>query len=186
MVWAPAPDARLRTYGGRQPTLRARIGPDLAGWCRGDGAAGIMGAVNYEDRTDLLPPDQVVSSSLLLKLQRTAEASRLMTLSLDDPSPSVSSAAYEVILLRVVEDTAPGSGAPAQARAVEEDAMLCGYRFGRLALVSRHRRSLLAWCPIRSGVRLSFVMALRWCGRLRCWSGPAGWTAPTAARRWRR
>src|SRR5262252_7967431 len=109
---------------GHQPTLRAPDESCLAGWCRGDGGTGIMGAVNYEDRTDLLPPDQVVSSSLLLKLRRTAEASKLMTLSLADPSPlGVSSAAYEVILLRVVEDTAPGRGAPAQARAVEKDAM---------------------------------------------------------------
>lgn len=99
-----------------------------------------MGAVNYEDRTDLLPPDQVVSGSLLLKLRRTAGAARLMALSLNDPSPSVSSAAYKVIHQRVVEDTAPGSGAPAEAAAVEEDAMLCGYRFGRLALGRPGRR----------------------------------------------
>lgn len=64
-----------------------------------------------------------------------------MTLSLDDPaSVPVSSAAYEAILLRVVEDTAPDSGAPAEARAAEEDAMLCGYRFGRLALGPLPRR----------------------------------------------
>ena len=53
-------------------------------------------------------------------------------------------AAREVIALRAAEDTAPGSGAPPGARAVEEDAMLCGYRFGRLALGSRRRRRLVS------------------------------------------
>jgi hypothetical protein len=45
--------------------------------------------VNYEDRTDLLPPDQVVSGSLLAKLRRATEAARLMTLSLDAQSPGL-------------------------------------------------------------------------------------------------
>jgi hypothetical protein len=45
-----------------------------------------------------------------------------------------------VIVARVAEDTAPGSGAPVPAAVVEEDAMLCGYRFGRLALGPLPRR----------------------------------------------
>lgn len=96
---------------------------------------GILRTVNYEDRTDLLPPEVVVSASLLSKLRRAPEAARLMRASASDPSAvSVSSAAYEAIVQRVAEDTAPDQGAPPEARAVEEDAMLCGYRFGRLAL----------------------------------------------------
>ena len=99
--------------------------------------------MNYEDRTDLLPPEQVVSGSLLAKLRLIPGAARLLTLSLDTQERSVSSAAYEAIVLRAAEDTAPDSGAPAEARAAEEDAMLCGYRFGRLALGSLHRRRRL-------------------------------------------
>jgi hypothetical protein len=92
--------------------------------------------VNYEDRTDLLPPEQVVSASLLAALRLIPDVARLMTLCLERQQRSVSSAAYEAIVMRAAEDTAPGSGAPAGARAAEEDAMLCGYRFGRLALGS--------------------------------------------------
>jgi hypothetical protein len=102
--------------------------------------------VNYEDRTDLLPPERVLSRSLLSRLRRAPEAARLMTSSCSDPSSvAVNAAAYEAILQRVVEDTAPDRGAPPEARAVEEDAMLCGYRFGRLALGPLpHTRMILA------------------------------------------
>jgi hypothetical protein len=93
-----------------------------------------MGAVNYEDRTDLLPPEQVVSGSLLAKLGRIPDVAQLMVLCLDMQKRSVSPAAYEAIVLRAAQDTAPDSGAPAGARAAEEDAMVCGYGFGRLAL----------------------------------------------------
>jgi len=100
-----------------------------------------MSVVNYEDREDLLPPDQVVSGSLLSKLWLTREAARYMRQSLDGSPPvEPSPGAYEAIVLRVAEDTAPGSGAPAVARAAEEDAMLCGYRFGQLALGPLPRR----------------------------------------------
>lgn len=100
-----------------------------------------MSGVNYDDRTDLLPPDRVVSASLLSELRLTREAARFMVMSLEDPaSVAVSPAAREAILLRVAEDTAPGTGAPAEARAAEEDAMLCGYRFGRLVLGPLPRR----------------------------------------------
>jgi hypothetical protein len=96
--------------------------------------------VNYEDRTDLLPPEQVVSAPLLAELRLIPDAARLMTLFLDMQGRSVSSAAYEAIVLRAAEDIAPGRGAPAGEWAAEEDAMLCGYRFGRLALGSLPRR----------------------------------------------
>jgi hypothetical protein len=96
--------------------------------------------MNYEDRTDLLPPEQVVSGPLLARLRLIPDAAWLMAHSLEMQKRSVSSAAYEAILLRAAEDTAPGSGAPAVARAAEEDAMFCGYRFGRLALGSPPRR----------------------------------------------
>ena len=96
--------------------------------------------MNYEDRTDLLPPEQVVSAPLLATLRLIPDVARLITLCLDRLERSVSSAAYEAIVLRAAEDTAPGSVAPAGARVAEEDAMLCGYRFGRLALGSLPRR----------------------------------------------
>ncbi len=110
------------------------------GRCRRNGAAGILGDVNYEDRTDLLPPEQVVSAVLLSKLRLIPDVAQVMALSLDTQERSVSSAAYEAIVMRAVQDTAPGSGAPGGARAAEEDAMLCGYRFGRIALGPLPRR----------------------------------------------
>lgn len=120
-----------------------------------------MSAVNYEDRTDLLPPDQVVSVSVLSKLRLTPEAARFMTLSLDDHSPvMVTSAAYEAIRQRVVEDTAPGSGAPAQARAAEEYAMLCGYRFGQLALGPLARRLAISPEEIRRRTDSMYLYSL--------------------------
>jgi hypothetical protein len=65
----------------------------------------------------------------------TPDPARLIALSLGDlASVRVSLAAYKAIRQRVEEDTAPGTGAPAEARATEEDAMLCGYRFGQLVL----------------------------------------------------
>jgi hypothetical protein len=69
--------------------------------------------VNYEDRTDLLPPEQVVSAVLLSKLRLIPDVAQVMALSLDTQERSVSSAACEAIVMRVVQDTAPGSGAPA-------------------------------------------------------------------------
>ena len=92
--------------------------------------------MNYEDRTDLLPPEQVVSASLLTRLRRIPDAARLMRLSFDRQGQGVTPAASEAIAQRAADDTGPGSGAPAGAQAAEEDAMTCGYRFGRAALGS--------------------------------------------------
>ena len=48
-----------------------------SGGCRGDSAGSMLGAVNYEDRTDLLPPERVVSAQLLARLRLIPDAARL-------------------------------------------------------------------------------------------------------------
>jgi len=91
--------------------------------------------MNYEDRTDLLAPADLVSTEVLSRLRlNTDAAERLMAEATAEGSVVVSPAAREAISNRVRRDTDAGSGAPAEAEAVEQDAMLCGYRFGRLAL----------------------------------------------------
>jgi hypothetical protein len=106
--------------------------------------------VNYEDRTDLLPPSEVISAALLSQLRRTPDAVALISVAAADPaSTAVTPAAHEAIVRRAYEDTGPGSGAPERARAIEEDAMLCGYRFGRLAV----RPTPGSWRPTAAQLR---------------------------------
>jgi hypothetical protein len=84
--------------------------------------------VNYGDGTGLLPPEAVVSALLLSKLRRTPEPAGLMRMSVEDaPGASVSSAAYEAMVLQAMDDSVLDF-------AVAEDAMLCGYGFARLAV----------------------------------------------------
>src|SRR4051812_43731354 len=91
--------------------------------------------VNYEDRTDLTPPSQVVSAPILAKLRLGEDASGLLDRAADDPwCVSVSQPAEQAMVARVREDTAQDRGAPREAAAVEQDAMFPGYRFGRLVL----------------------------------------------------
>ena len=116
--------------------------------------------MNYEDRTDLLPPEQVISAPLLARLRLIPDAARLMRLSLDRQERGVSSAAYEAIVLRATEDSGPHSGAPAGAWAAEEDAMVCGYRFGRLALGSPPRRRPVSPLEIRSRADSMYLYGL--------------------------
>jgi hypothetical protein len=108
------------------------------------------GTVNYEDRTDLLPPEQVISAGLLSKLRQDPDAAGSVSRAAADPtSAAVSPSAGEAIVQRVAEDTAPDRGAPEQARAIEEDAMLCGYRFGRLVVGPPPQGRVLAPVELR-------------------------------------
>ena len=120
--------------------------------------------MNYEDRTDLLAPEAVVSGDVLERLAIPAdEAVRLMFDAARDPSAThASAAAREVIEARVQEDTVPAQGAPAEAAAIETDAMLCGYRFGRLAL-GEPGEAVVAPSDLRERVDGMYLYALdRW------------------------
>ena len=90
--------------------------------------------VNYEDRTDLLLPEQVVSALTLARLGEENEDEDLMRRAAQDASTSVSPPAREAMQTRVDQDCAADQGASPKASAVEFDAMLWGYRFGRLRL----------------------------------------------------
>ena len=94
--------------------------------------------MNYEDRTDLLAPAEVVSGAVLAKLRELSpeRAVRLMAAACDVASAIVTQGAHAAMLQTVEEDTAPARGAPPTARLVEMDAMLCGYRFRALTLGS--------------------------------------------------
>ena len=97
---------------------------------------GMLAPMNYEDRPDLVAPEQVVSKDLLAKLRGLDPrfASRLIATACDSSSARISDPAWSAIAETVEDDTAPSQGAPPEARALEEDSMSCGYRFGILAL----------------------------------------------------
>jgi hypothetical protein len=94
----------------------------------------MLACVNYEDRTDLLAPEQVVSYAVLAKLRELSpeRAAQLMAAACDLASVAISEAAQDAMVVTVEEDTAPARGAPSNAGMVEMDAMQSGYRFGAL------------------------------------------------------
>ena len=117
--------------------------------------------MSYEDRSDLAAPSEVVSSDLLARLQLRGDAASLIEEAADNPQcVSVTSAAQEAIAVRVAEDTAPERGAPPGASAVETDAMLSGYRFGRLALGPLMSRAQIASSELRDRTEAMYLYDL--------------------------
>ena len=87
--------------------------------------------VNYEDRTDLLSPDAVVSSGVLERL-RSEDSDPLGCLN-EVGEPQVTSAVARAVIATFIASEA-AIGAPEAALPAEQDAAECGYAFGRLFL----------------------------------------------------
>ena len=85
--------------------------------------------MNYEDKADRLPPEQVVGRSVLTRLVGHDRSVRPGAVDAE-----VSFAAEQAMRRRVDEDTSPEQGAPGEAAALELDAMRSGYRLGRRLL----------------------------------------------------
>jgi hypothetical protein len=85
--------------------------------------------VNYEDRTDLLPPAAVIAPDVLERL-RSVDNDFVGSLDKVDEHPLTDAVARDVIAIFIASEGA--SGAPESALRVEQDAAECGYAFGRL------------------------------------------------------
>jgi hypothetical protein len=117
--------------------------------------------MNYEDRPDLLAPQDVVSAAVLARLESAVGDSGLVAAALDhDSSAASDSAPYEAMRLRARESSGPGTGAPAWALPLEFDAMSCGYRLGRLALSEWQRSRAVPLSEMRQRPESMFLYDL--------------------------
>jgi hypothetical protein len=90
--------------------------------------------VNYEDRTDLSPPDEVVSRETLERLGRSLSNSRRLLEEARLPERQPVPKPIEGAIDTLVKRDAGLTGAPPEAARVSRAALLCGYRYARLCL----------------------------------------------------
>ena len=90
--------------------------------------------MNYEDRTDLSPPDEVVPRETLERLGRSLSDSRRLLEETRFPEQQPVPKPIEGAIDTLVKRDAGLAGAPPEAPRVSRAALLCGYRYARLCL----------------------------------------------------